>query len=45
MFNSKIKKTINMKTVKLTIRRDKAIVGAAMPYRIVINGAEVGKYR
>lgn len=34
-----------MKTVKLKISRDKAIVGAAMPYRIVINGTEVGKMK
>lgn len=34
-----------MKTVKLNIRRDKVFVGAAMPYRIVINGTEVGKMK
>lgn len=34
-----------MKTIKLNIRRDKAFVGAAMPYRIVINGTEVGKMK
>ena len=29
--------------VKLNINRDKSIMGAAMPYRIMINGTELGK--
>ena len=32
-----------MDTIKLNISRDKAFVGAAMPYRISINGEEMGK--
>lgn len=34
-----------METIKLNISRDKAFVGAAMPYRIIINGTEVGKLK
>lgn len=34
-----------MNTIKLNISRDKAFVGAAMPYRIIINGTEVGKIK
>ena len=32
-----------MNTIKLNISRDKAFAGAAMPYRVIINGIEVGK--
>lgn len=32
-----------MSTITLNINRDKAFVGAAMPYHIIINGTEVGK--
>lgn len=32
-----------MGNLKLHIYRDKALVGAAMPYRIIINGVETGK--
>ena len=32
-----------METIKLNVSRDKAFVGAVMPYRIIINGLEVGK--
>ena len=34
-----------MNTIKLNISRDKAFVGGAMPYRIIINGTEKGKIR
>ena len=34
-----------MSTITLNINRDKAFVGAAMPYRIIINGNEVGKIK
>ena len=34
-----------MDTTKLDISRDKALVGAAMPYRIIVNGTEVGKIK
>ena len=34
-----------MNTIKLNISRDKAFVGAAMPYRVIINGTEVGKIK
>ena len=34
-----------METIILNISRDKAFVGAAMPYRIVINGMEKGKIK
>lgn len=34
-----------MNTITLNINRDKAFVGAAMPYRIIINGTEVGKIK
>lgn len=34
-----------MDTIKLNICRDKAFVGAAMPYRILINGTEIGKLK
>ena len=32
-----------METIKLNVSRDKAFVGAVMPYRSIINGLEVGK--
>ena len=32
-----------METIQLNISRDKALVGAAMPYRVFINGEEIGK--
>ena len=32
-----------MKTVTLNIKREKAMVGAAMPYRIIFDGKELGK--
>ena len=34
-----------MNTIKLNISRDKAFVGAAMPYRIIINGKEICKLK
>lgn len=34
-----------MDTIKLNISRDKALVGAAMPYRVIINGTEKGKIK
>ena len=34
-----------MDTIKLNINRDKAFVGVAMPYRVIINGTEVGKIK
>ena len=34
-----------MDSIKLNIGRDKAFVGAAMPYRIIINGMEKGKIK
>ncbi len=34
-----------MKIIKLNISRDKAFVGAAMPYRIIINGKEMNKIK
>lgn len=34
-----------MNTIKLNIIRDKAFVGAAMPYRVIINGVEKGKIK
>lgn len=34
-----------MENIKLNIRRDKSFVGAAMPYRIIINGTKVGKIK
>lgn len=34
-----------MKIIKLNISRDKAFVGAAMPYRIIINGKEMNKMK
>lgn len=32
-----------MSTITLNLYRSKAFVGGAMPYRIIINGTEVGK--
>ena len=34
-----------METIKLNISRDKAFVGAAMPYRIIFNGKEMNKIK
>ena len=34
-----------MDRIILNISRDKAFVGAAMPYRIIINGKEMGKMK
>ncbi len=34
-----------MSTITININRDKAFVGAAMPYRILINGTEIGKLK
>ena len=34
-----------MDTIKLNISREKAFVGAAMPYRVMINGKEVSKIK
>lgn len=34
-----------MNNIKLNVSRDKAFVGAAMPYRIIVNGEEIGKMK
>lgn len=34
-----------MEMIKLNISRDKSFVGAAMPYRIIINGKEMNKIK
>lgn len=34
-----------MEKIKLNISRDKSLCGAAMPYRVVINGEEKGKLK
>lgn len=42
---SDLYKFVIMETIQLNITREKSFVGVAMPYRIIINGEEVGKVR